>query len=131
MRRDQKRQPLRRKLVDLFPKITARFWIDTRGRLVEQQQFRTMNQAGCEREPLFPSAGELTRELFFAFGQTEFPDTFLHSLPAIFHAVHARDEIEVFFNAQILPETKPLRHITDFAFDYLTFGDDVATKNAA
>src|SRR5881227_817038 len=88
-----------------------------------------MNQAGCEREPLFPSPGELTRELFSAFGQAQFLDAFLHSLPAIFHAVHARDEIEILFNAQILPETKPLRHITDFALDRFAFGNHIVTKD--
>ena len=117
MRGDQKRQPLRRKLVNLFPKIAARFRVDPGGRLVEQQQFRPMNQAGREREPLLPSAGELPASCFLRSARPSSSMLCLHGLPAIFHAVHARDEIEILFNAQILPETEPLRHVTDFAFD--------------
>src|SRR6266436_10454436 len=55
MRGDQKRQPLRCELMNFFPEIAPRFWIDPGRRLVQQQQFRTMNETGSEREPLFPS----------------------------------------------------------------------------
>ena len=36
MRRDEKRQSLAGESMNLFPEIAARFWIDTRSRLVEQ-----------------------------------------------------------------------------------------------
>ena len=88
-----------------------------------------MNEAGRERETLFPSTGKLAGELFFPFGKSEFLDAFTHCLPPILHTVHARDKIEIFLNAQILPKTKSLRHVTDFAFDRLAPGDHVVTKD--
>src|SRR5207237_9863717 len=56
MRRDEKRQPLGGQLMYLFPEIAARFWIDARGGLVQQKQFRAMNETGRKRYTLFPSA---------------------------------------------------------------------------
>src|SRR4029453_4162132 len=90
-----------------------------------------MNEAGCKRETLFPSTGKLAGELSFAFCEPEFLDAFTHSLLAILHAGHARDKIEIFFNAQILPKTESLRHVTDLAFDRFTFGNHVVTEDSA
>src|SRR6266403_3085475 len=90
-----------------------------------------MNEAGRERETLFPSTGKLAGELFFPFGKSEFLDAFTHCLPPILHTVHARDKIEIFLNAQILPKTKSLRHVTDFPFDRFTSGEHVVTQNPA
>src|SRR5437879_10578337 len=115
MRGDQKRQALRCELMNFFPEIAPRFWIDPGRRLVQQQQFRTMNETGSEREPLFPSAGELTGQLLLAFRQPEFFDALAHCLTPLLHAIHARDEIEILLNAYILPKTEPLRHVTAFA----------------
>src|SRR3982751_172199 len=88
-----------------------------------------MNQTGGKRETLFPSAGKFAGELLLAFGQPEFLDALTHSLPPVLHAVHARDEIEILFNAQVLPKTESLRHVTDFAFDRLTLVDHVMTQD--
>ena len=63
MRGDEKGEPLGGELMDLFPKIAPRLRIDARGRLVEQEQLRLVNEAGGEREPLFPAAGKLAGEL--------------------------------------------------------------------
>src|SRR5437868_14708812 len=84
-----------------------------------------MNETGCERESLFPSAGKFACELLSPLRQPEFFDAFLHCLSAVLHAVHAGDEIEIFFNAQVLPETEPLRHVTDLALDRFAFSDHV------
>src|SRR5436853_2772141 len=88
-----------------------------------------MNQAGGEGEPLFPSAGKLAGELLFAFGQPEFLDALTHRSLPILHAVHARDKIEILFNAQVFPKTESLRHVTDFALDRLAFADHVVTQH--
>ena len=129
MRCDEKGQALRTELMNFFPKVAPRFWIDTGSRLIEQQQFGPMNETSRKRESLFPSPGKLTRELLPAFRQPEFFDAFPHRLSAILHAIHARDEIEIFFNAQVLPETEPLRHVTDLALDRFAFSDHVVAKN--
>src|SRR6266550_1629253 len=88
-----------------------------------------MNETGGERETLFPSTGKVPRQLFLPFGEPEFLGAFPHCLPAVLHPVHARDEIEILFNAQILPETESLRHVTDFAFDCFTLRNHVVAQN--
>ena len=129
MRSDKKGQALSSELMNFFPKLTPRFWIDAGSRLIEQQQFGPMNETSREREPLFPSAGKFARELLPPLRQPQFFDAFPHRLSAILHAIHARDEIEILFNAQILPETEPLRHVTDFALDRFAFGNHIVTKD--
>ena len=74
MRGDEKRQACGGKLMDLLPEIAARFRIHARRRLVQQQQFRLMNEAGRQRETLFPSAGKLAGELVFALREPQLLD---------------------------------------------------------
>src|SRR6267143_3832677 len=88
-----------------------------------------MNEAGRQRETLLPSARELARELVFALCQSQLLDAFTHGLSPILHVIHARDKIEIFLNAQVLPKTKPLCHVTDFPFDCFAFGEHVVTQN--
>src|SRR5260370_37176129 len=90
-----------------------------------------MNEAGRQRETLLPSARELAGELVFALCQSELLEAFTHGLSPILHVIHARDKIEIFLNAQILPKTEPLCHVADFPFDCLAFGDYVVTQNPA
>jgi hypothetical protein len=122
---------LRGELMNFFPEIATRFRIDTGGWFVQQQQFRAMNEAGGEREALFPAAGKLAGELLFALGQPEFLDAFAYCLPPILHPVHARDKIEILLNAQILPKTESLRHVTNFSFGRFTFGNHIVTQDPA
>src|SRR5436190_18109940 len=99
---DEKRQRLGGELMNLLPKIASRFWIDARCRLIQQQQLRAMNETRGKRETLFPPTRELASELVFAFRQPELLDAFTNGLSPIFHIIHARNKIEIFFNAQIL-----------------------------
>src|SRR5215471_5474182 len=89
-----------------------------------------MDETSCECETLFPTTRKLARELRFAFCQPEFFDAFAHRLSSIFHCIHARDKIEIFLNAQVLPKTESLRHVTDFAFDRFTLGDHIVTQDS-
>src|SRR6267378_4431856 len=88
-----------------------------------------MNEAGRQRETLLPSARELAGELVFALCQSQLFDAFTNGLSPILHVIHARDKIEIFFNAQVLPKTKALRHVTDFPLDRFTFGEHVVTQH--
>src|SRR5690348_7471106 len=103
---DEKRQRLCGKLMNLFPKIASRFWIDACCRLIQQQQFRAVNETGRQRETLFPSARELASELVLALRQSQLLETFAHSFSPILHIIHPRDKIEIFLDAQIFPETE-------------------------
>ena len=65
MRCDQCRESVGGKLVKSPPsKIAACLRVHARRRLVEQEQLRFVNQAGRQREPLFPAAGKLSGKLF-------------------------------------------------------------------
>ena len=89
-----------------------------------------MNEAGGQRETLLPSAGQLAGELLFALRQAELLDAFSALFARrFFTLIHARDEIEIFLDAQILPKTESLRHVTDFALDRFALGDHVVTEN--
>ncbi len=98
----RKREPARGELVDVLPEIAPRLGIHARGRLVEQEQFRVVNETRREREALLPAAGKLARELFLPTGEPKLLDAFFHGLPTIRHGIHARDEIEVFRDAEVL-----------------------------
>ena len=69
MRGDEKGQALRGEVLNLLPEVAPRLRIDARGRLIEQQQFRLVNEASRERESLLPPAGELARELLLPLRQ--------------------------------------------------------------
>src|SRR6266567_9303698 len=90
-----------------------------------------MNEAGRQCETLFPSTGKLAGKLIFAFREREFFETFTHGLSPVLHVVHACDKIEILCNAQILPKTESLGHVTDFTLDRFAFSDDVMTQDSA
>ncbi len=47
------------------------------------------------------------------------------------HVVHARDEVEIFKNRQVLVEAEFLRHVAGLAADQRGFADDVMSKASA
>src|SRR5438309_4933160 len=89
-----------------------------------------MDQAGGERESLLPSAGELTRELTSALGQSELFQALPHGLPPILHRIHPRHKIEIFLDAQVFPKAESLRHVADFPFDRFALVDDIVTETS-
>src|SRR5437016_2517363 len=117
--------------MNLLPKVAAGLGVYAGRRLIEQQQLGPMDQAGGERQPLFPAAGKLAGELFLPLRQAELLETVADSLPAIGHGIHAGHEIEVLSDAQVFPEAEPLGHVADLALDRLALADDVVTQNSA
>jgi len=115
----------------LLPEIAARLGIDAGGRLIEQQKPRRMNQAGSEREPLLPPAGELAGELLLPGGKAKLIEALLHRLPAILHVVHARHEIEIFSNAEVFPKAEFLGHVADMTLDLLALTNHVVAEAGA
>ena len=128
---DEKGQALGGEAVDVLPEIAPRLWIDPRRRLVEQEQFRLMDQAGGEGHALLPSAGKFSRQLLRTVREPEFLDAFLHQLRPVFHAVHARDKIEILGNGQVLVEAETLRHIADLLLDRFAVVDDIVAEAGA
>jgi hypothetical protein len=90
--------------VNLLPEIAPRLRVHAGGRLVEQQQLRLVNQAGRQREPLFPAAGKRAGQLPPPLDHAEPFQTFFHGRFALRQLVKPRDEIQVFLDGQILVE---------------------------
>ena len=63
MRADENGDAARGKRVQLLPEVAPRLRVDAGGRLVEQQQFRLVQQAGRQRQPLLPAARQRAGEL--------------------------------------------------------------------
>ena len=71
VRADEHRDAAPGELVQLIPEIAAGLGIDSRGRLVQQQKLRLVQQARGKRQALLPAAGELARELLRAIDEPE------------------------------------------------------------
>src|SRR5207237_4839489 len=99
MRSNEKCEPLGRELMNFFPEIASRFWVNPGRRFIQQQQFRPMNKTGCERETLFPAARQLPGELSLALRQPKFVKALPHCRLPVLHAVDARNKIEILLDA--------------------------------
>ena len=128
MRRDEHRQAVGGELVNFLPKIAARLRVHARRRLVEQEQLRLVNQAGGQREPLFPAAGKLPGKLPAPVSHAEAFETFFHGGFALRHFVKPRDEIQIFLDGQILVKAEPLRHVADALFDLGDFAAEIEAE---
>ena len=69
--RDQNRDTGIRQAADFIPEVTPGLGIDTRGRLVQQQQFGAVQETGRQRQALFPAAGKVAGKLVGALRQTQ------------------------------------------------------------
>ena len=63
---DQHGQPAAGEAMDLVPELAPRLRVDAGRRLVEQQQLRLVHDAGGERQPLLPAAGQRAGQLVAA-----------------------------------------------------------------
>jgi hypothetical protein len=131
MGRDQHRQPIGCQRVDLVPEIASRFWVDARGRLVQEQQLRIGQRAGAERQPLLPATGKLSGELRLAPRQAE---AFYHvacSPLRVGHTIEPGDEFQVLAHRKILIQGKTLRHVADPALDLVGVSANVVAQTPA
>src|SRR5208337_2499381 len=101
------------------------------GRLVEQQEPRLVQHAGGEREPLFPAARELSRQLVAAVHEPHALHDLLDRRPAARHLVDAGDEVEVLEHRQVLVQAEALRHVADLTADFVRLSDDVVAEALA
>src|SRR5262249_4339136 len=128
---DENGDALAREVVDHLPELAARVRIDTRGRLVEQQQLRLVRHAGGERQPLLPAAGERAGQLVLAALEAEALDDRLGARRQRPDAVHAADEFEVLAHRQVLVEAEALRHVADAPLDLGGLRADVEAEALA
>lgn len=103
--------------MDFFPEIPSSLGVNPGGRFVEKKQPRVVQQARSQRQPLFPATGEGSRQLAAAACQAQFFQGVHHRLTAVRYAKHAGDEVQVLFDAEVVPEGKPLGHVAYLGFD--------------
>src|SRR6185295_5922573 len=128
VRRYQHRQSVGSECVDLVPEFAPRLGINAGSRFVKQQQLRAWERTSSERQPLFPTAGEFTRDLCFPSGKTEPLDCRTCGSDGMVDAVHTCDEFQVFLHRKVLIEAEALRHVTDVSFDLFGLGADVIAE---
>ena len=107
------------------------FGIDARGRLVEQEQLRLVDQARGQRQPLLPPAGKLSGELRC---RSASPSRSRLSRTAWrrFWSEYIRATKSRFSrDAQVFPEAEALGHVPDLALDLLALGDHVVAEAGA
>jgi hypothetical protein len=90
-----------------------------------------VQQARGQRQALLPSARQRAGELAAAIGQAEPLQRRLDARPALFDAIDARDEVEVFLDRQVLVQAKVLRHVSDAQLDAAGFTADVVAEAGA
>src|ERR1035438_2306062 len=102
-----------REAVDFLPEVAPGLGIDARGGLVEEEQLWSMQEAGSQGETLLPAAGESAGKLIATAGEAQFLQGMGNCRLAVRHTEHARDEVQVFANGEIVPEGELLRHVAD------------------
>ena len=122
---DEESQALRGEAVDFIPKIAAGFRIDAGSGLVEEEKAGFVKEAGGEGHALFPTAGELAGELFFAMCKAEVFEALGDGFFGIGNAIDAGDKGEIFLNREVFVKTETLGHVADLAFDRSAFADDI------
>ena len=131
VRADEHRDALGGERVELVPELAPRLRVHACGRLVEQQQLGVVQQAGGEREPLLPPAGERAGELLRPRAQTEPFEPLAHAALPVGHPVHARDEVEVLLDRQVLVVAEALGHVADAPLDLGGAGAQVEAEGGA
>ncbi len=90
-----------------------------------------MHDAGGERQPLFPAAGERTGQLPAPRGQPQRLQCRIHKVLSRLQLIEPRHEHQVLFNRQVGVEREFLRHIADFAFDLTALRGKVIAEHRA
>ena len=84
-----------------------------------------MDHAGGQRQPLLPAARQRTGQLSAAALQAQPFKRGTHFLAPLRHVVDARDEVQVFVDAQVFIQSEFLRHVADLQLDLASLGADV------
>src|SRR5262245_60427395 len=119
--------------MDLVPEVAAAHRVDTRGRLVEEQQRRAMDGRAGERHTLLPAARQRARELAPAIAEPCQLDHLFDAVALVSarYAVDAGVEPEVLAHREVFVEAEPLGHVADPRLDLLGLGRDVVAENGA
>ncbi len=129
--RNQHGQPAAREVMDLVPEFASGLGIDAGGRLVQQQQARLVHDAGGQRQPLFPAAGQRAGELVAPAGKAKLFQRPCDMILDRFQAVQAGNEFEVFTDCQVLVERELLRHVANLVLDLQALGPEVIAEHGA
>src|SRR5690606_14620995 len=116
-------------LSEEVPELAARYGVDSRGRLVEEEELRAMHQRAAQRELLLHPAGEragapVAERLDLAVDRR---DRLVSVLEA--RAEDGGEELEVLPHAQVRVEREATGHVADAGPDVPEVPDDVAPEH--
>ncbi len=120
--------PLRRQVVDQVPEQPARLRLDARGRLVEEQHRRAVQDGAAEREPLLPAAGQRAHQRVLAPlqpGHARRRTGVRSSMSRARHPVEAAEEAQILAHGEVAVEREFLRHVADMRAHRLGLAADV------
>src|SRR5262249_11507626 len=117
--------------MDEVPELASRLGVDARGRLVEQQELRLVQDAGGKRKALLPAAGKLRGKLVATAGEPPALHDATHYRACVGHLEDACHEIEILEHRQVVVEAELLRHVADLAADQRRLPDDVEPETGA
>src|ERR1022692_34108 len=112
--------------VDHPPERAARQRIHARGGLVQKQDAGLVHGGRAKRHALLPTARQAPRNLLLfpcQAGKRQYPLFLLRDL-VFRHAIHAREEVQVLIDAQIVVQGELLRHVAHQRAHF--FGSDGA-----
>ena len=90
--------------MDLIPEVAPGFGIDTRRRLIEQQELGLVHDAGGKRQALLPAARQRAGELVAAARQAQMLEAVVDILADRPERVETGDEFEILGDRQVFIE---------------------------
>src|SRR6185295_713366 len=113
-----------------FPEIAAALRIHRAGGLIQQQQLRCMQRGRGQRQALALAAAHAAGALRAQLAQ---PVSFQLRLDARLESgaetVQAADELQVFFDGEVVPQREFLRHVTEPPANRLGVVDDAQAED--
>ena len=111
--------------MQVFPKVTAGLRVDASGGFIQEQELGLVQQTCGECQALFPATRQRAGELVFALLQAQLINGLCHSFGALGHVVHARHEVEVFFNGEVFPQREALGHVAHMLANEVALFNDI------
>ena len=108
-------------LVYQFPELTTHNGIHTTGGLIQENDFRTVQNSGGESQFLLPTQRNRSHQSILLVQQHQFLQTVVDTLFQFFrrNTVHRAEKLHILENRQVIVQRKTLAHVADMLLDLL------------
>ena len=106
-------------------------WIQAGGRLIQQKQFRVMDQASCQAKSLLHTPGKTVYIIVLPVPETDQVHQVQAGLPCLFayDSIEGCVEFHIFDGLEIIVNTEEIGHITDLPLYLLTLCKGIDSIN--